>query len=129
MEEVAIKDRCLQTKYRNLVLVSLDGSKTPDWVPDTYINSDAKTYSIIELTGVIKTRSQELGAVARAPSPAERAALVESRRAFDAETARLLDNGTVDWIRTRDELHQGIRENAAAVGAMTGWQLETGWGP
>ena len=129
MEEVAIKDRCLQTKYRNLVLVSLDGSKTPDWVPDTYINFDAKTYSIIELTGVIKTRSQELGAVARAPSLAERAALVESRRAFDAETARLLDNGTVDWIRTRDELHQGIRENAAAVGAMTGWQLETGWGP
>jgi hypothetical protein len=44
VEEVAIKDACLRTKYRNLLWVRLDGAATPDWLPDTHQQFDLAAY-------------------------------------------------------------------------------------
>jgi len=59
VEETAIKDRCLATKYRSLVLVALDEAETPTWVPDGYIHFDLESYSVEQLIGVIKAESAD----------------------------------------------------------------------
>lgn len=83
VEEIAIKDRCLATKYRSLVLVALDDTESPQWVPDGYIHFDHKTYPVEQLVGVIKARAQTLGAKLRESSLAEQAVAIKRQRAFD----------------------------------------------
>jgi len=128
VEEVAIKDRCLATKYRSLALVNLDASKTPDWVPDSYIYLDAAAYSVEQLAGVIKSRCQDLGSTIRKVSLADRAAQVEKQRAFDAETVRLLEGGTAEWIQARDALTNAVEAEARKVAEGTGWVIACGPG-
>jgi hypothetical protein len=70
-EELAIRERCLQTKYRCLMLVRLDGAPTPRWVPDSAVQFDLHHYSIDELVGAIKARAQELGAELQSPFTAD----------------------------------------------------------
>lgn len=126
VEEIAIKDRCLATKYRSLVLVALDGSETPSWVPDGYIHFDRTSYSIEELVGVIKARAQTLGANLREPTLAEKAATIERARAFDAETLELLRRVPNPYDEVADDLCNAVRQQAAAVAADTGWDMAVG---
>jgi len=128
VEETAIKERCLATKYRSLALIDMDGSEVPDWVPHSYIYIDAKSYTVEQLAGVIKARCQELGATIRKVSLADRAAQLQAQRAFDAETARLLDGRTDVWIQQRDTLLQAVEEVAKRVAESTGWKIECGPG-
>jgi hypothetical protein len=128
VEEAAIRDRCLHTRYRSLVLVNLDGSEPPSWVPETYQYFDRTQYSADELVGVIKARAQEMGAELRVPSVADRAEAIERQRVFDAETAQLLDNSAMEWDAACETLMNMIREEAAAVAARAGWAIECGPG-
>jgi len=90
VEDIAIRDRCLATKYRSLVLVRLDDAPTPKWVPDTYIHLDLRNYSVEQLAGVIKARCQELGATLRAPTAVELAKRRGQEEAFRQETERYI---------------------------------------
>ena len=128
VEEAAIRDRCLHTRYRSLVLVNLDGAEPPAWVPETYQHFSRTEYPTEQLVGIIKARAQELGAELTVPSLVDRAAAIERRRVFDAETEFLLSNGPNQWDVACDVLMNAIREEAAAVSAGTGWPMQCGPG-
>ncbi len=128
VEAAAIRERGLATDYRSLVLVNLDSARLPAWLPQTLLQIDPQRYSTDELIGVIKARAQELGAQLQRATSAERAAALERRRAFDAETARLLGTGTSAWLTARDALLQALRREAQDVAARTGWEMECGRG-
>ena len=127
-EEGAIRERCTATNYRSLVLLNLDGAATPEWLPEGYLQFDPESYPIEQLIGVIKARAQELGAQLQHASPTDRAAALEQRRAFDAETARLLESGTAAWSAAREALVGAVQEQAAETAARTGWEIESGPG-
>ena len=125
-EEAAIKERCTRTNFRSLVLVNLDGSAPPDWLPQGFLQFDPLAYPVEQLTGLVKARAQELGASLKPAS--NRAALLEQRRAFDAETAQLLERGTAAWIGARAALLEAVQSQAAETAARTGWEIEFGQG-
>jgi hypothetical protein len=127
-EEAAIRERCNATNYRSLVLVNLEGSAPPDWLPEGYLQFDLQAYPIEQLIGVIKARAQELGAQLQQASLTDRAAALEQRRAFDSETARLLEGGTAAWVAAREALVGAIQEQAGETAARTGWEIEYGPG-
>jgi hypothetical protein len=127
-EEAAIRERCLATNYRSLVLVNLDGSAPPDWLPEGYLQFDLQSYPIEQLIGVVKARAQELGAQLQQTSLSDRAAALEQRRAFDAETTHLLESGTAAWGAAREALVSAIRDQAAELAARTGWEIDCGPG-
>ena len=84
IEEIAIKDSCLNNKFGNLVFARLDNANVPDWLPDTHQLFDLTLYSLDELVGVIKSRAQARGAIIRTETGIEKA-----RRLADVErTAR-----------------------------------------
>jgi len=126
--EAAIRERCVGTNCRSLVMVSLDGSAPPEWLPEGYLQFDLQSYPIEQLIGVIKARAQELGAQLQHASLTDRAAALEQRRAFDAETARLLESGTAAWVAAREALVGAIQEQAGETAARTGWEIECGRG-
>lgn len=86
VEEIAIKDSCLQTKYRNLVVVRLDDAPTPSWVPDTHQLFDLTLYTADELIGVIKSRAQAVGVAIATESPIDRVRRISRDESFVRET-------------------------------------------
>jgi hypothetical protein len=128
VEEIAIRERCLQTKYRSLMLINLDASETPSWIPDTYLHFDLKRYPPEQLAGAIKARAEESGAKIRKVSNADRAEAMERRRAFDSETEGLLGNGPGEWDAACNELMDAVRDEAVNVHKRTGWNIECGPG-
>jgi hypothetical protein len=90
VEEIAIRDACLQTKYANLVFVRLDSSVTPSWLPDTHQLFDLTLYPIDQLVGVIKSRAQALGSVVRAESAVEKAQRIAHAEQLERETRQYL---------------------------------------
>jgi len=127
-EEAAIRERARATHYRSLILVTLDGAPAPEWLPADQLRFDLESYPIEQLLGVIKARAQELGAQLQRASLSERAAAVEQRRAFDAETTRLLESGTAAWVAARQALLGAIEAQASETAARTGWEIEHGRG-
>jgi hypothetical protein len=127
-EESAIRNRAGATSHRSVVLVNLDSAALPEWLPARYVQFDLQSYPVEQLIGVIKARAQELGAELQKATPAERAAALERRRAFDAETTRLLDEGTAAWSEARAALLKEIQAQAAETADRTGWEIESGAG-
>jgi len=127
-EEAAIRERARATHYRSLIVVTLDGAPAPDWLPADQLRFDLESYPIEQLLGVIKARAQELGGRLQRASPTDRAAALEQRQAFDAETARLLEGGTAAWAGARQALLGAIEAQASETAARTGWEIEHGPG-
>jgi hypothetical protein len=92
IEEVAIKDSCLATKYRSLVIALIDGSAVPSWVPDTHQLFDLKLYSRDEIVGVIKSRAAAQGSALRPDSAAEKAKGVAAAEKRDRRAREYLDS-------------------------------------
>lgn len=89
VEELAITDRCLKEHFENLVLVKLDSTESPTWVPDKYIHADFDKYGLKELVGVIRRKAEERGSRLEPETPAKHAKRLAERQAFDAATAEL----------------------------------------
>src|SRR6266850_1642881 len=77
VELTAIKDRCFNDNWENLLFVTLDqNGKPPGWVPEMNIRLDYSQYGLDQLIGAIKVRVQKLGGTLRkedALRPAKRA--------------------------------------------------------
>jgi hypothetical protein len=71
LEVRGIQDRGLETRWVSPVLINLDGSSPPAWFPNRNIWLDLQRYPLEEAVGAIRLRTEELGAIARAESPAE----------------------------------------------------------
>ena len=104
VEETAIRDRCLATKYRGLVIASLDGAAMPTWVPDTYIHFDLSAYSLAELAGVVKARLQEMGGQVKTASALDLARQRVSDEAYRIESERYFN--TPEAISSADAAAQ-----------------------
>jgi hypothetical protein len=91
VEQAAIRDRCLKTKFKSLAVVKLDDSPLPAWVPDTHIAFDSQAYPVEQLVGAIKARAQSDFSVKLAPPSAlARAKLALAQAQFDEETEAYL---------------------------------------
>jgi hypothetical protein len=59
VEETAIKDRCLEQGWDLLLLVTLDESKPPIWLPESNIRLNYSIYGFEQLIGAIKIRAEK----------------------------------------------------------------------
>lgn len=87
LEESAIRDCCLNNQFRNLLIVKLDDSPLPDWVPETLIYIDYKLFGPEKTAGAILLRAQERGASVVSEGPLEKAARLE-RAQLELRTRR-----------------------------------------
>ena len=129
VEEIAIRDRCLTTKYRSLVIASIDGAPLPDWVPDTYIHFNLGLYSLAELAGIVKARLQELGGQIKVVSTLDLARQKGADEEFRVESERYFN--TPDGIAEADasarEAMRTFCESALELRNVTaGWIPQSG---
>lgn len=77
-EETAIKSRALETRFSSMMVVRLDDSEMPTWIPShqLYVSQGSDTRP--EMAAVIRARAQEQGAVVKKLSASE-IALKKSR--------------------------------------------------
>ncbi|HKC17438.1 MAG TPA: hypothetical protein VKC11_12105 [Steroidobacteraceae bacterium] len=110
------------------MFVRLDpDAPVPTWVPKPHLYLDFTKYTLNDLVGAIKTRLVELGLQPQVVTPADRAAAIEKRRAFDEETRTLLGRSPAEFITATEALLEAIRGEATAVAERTGWDF--GYGP
>jgi hypothetical protein len=103
VEQTAIQDRCLADGWDRLLVVCLDGSPTPRWIPETNLYLDMQAFPFEQAVGAIKRQVQYLGGKPTAPSPLDAARAIARLAKFDSETK--------DLFRTPD----GIAQADAAV--------------
>src|SRR5258706_11560779 len=104
------------------MFVRLDpDAPVPTWVPKPHLYLDFTKYTLNDLVGAIKTRLVELGLQPQVVTPADRAAAIEKRRAFDEETRTLLGRSPAGFITATEALLEAIRGEATAVAERTGW--------
>ena len=132
VEELAIKERAFNGKWKSLLFVMLDEQSTPpDWLPETHIRLNHAQYGHAALIGAIKMRAEELGSVLRPATAVEKARRLES-----IELARitreqvLFERGTSalheQCKRLRQDLDEKIDEIAST---LTTVRLEHGADP
>jgi hypothetical protein len=85
IELAAIKDRCFNEGWENLLVVMLDTTdKPPVWLPEMNIRLDYSQYGLDQLIGAIKVRAEKRGSILRtedALTPAKRAQTESAARA------------------------------------------------
>lgn len=128
VEHTAIEELALRAGWEHLMFVRLDKSPVPTWVPKPHLYLDLNTFTLADLAGAIKARLVELGVEVAPVSPADRAAAIARQQQFDAETAQLLQNGTVEFSAAVGDLFAAIRAHAAEIAQSTGWEVRAGEG-
>src|SRR5688572_24431551 len=83
VEENHIKSRALKTRFKSFMVIRLDDSEVPPWVPERHLYSSASSDSPTEMVAIVRARAREEGAVVRKLSAAE--ASIERARAARAE--------------------------------------------
>jgi hypothetical protein len=83
IEEAAIKERALEHGWEFLIVVCLDDTKPPKWIPSTKIWYGYSKYGIEGLLATIDNRVTELGGRPKQDSVLERAARSERERDFE----------------------------------------------
>jgi hypothetical protein len=126
VEEVAIRDRCLANKFKNLVVVQLERCDLPSWIPESYVSFDLQLYAIQEIVGIVKGKATELHADLRVPTSADRAEALQRRRDFDRETRTLLENSNRPFIHSYGDLKREIQQRLVQIEQRTGWSFVCG---
>jgi hypothetical protein len=127
VEETAIKDRCLESGWDQLLFVRLErGGDIPRWVPDSYIYLDFQSFGMADLIGVVKAKLAKLGVDLRPPSAAEHAARLAVHEAFDQETQRLLMTGGRTFLDAAERLFEELDQQIEAIRAQSGWTIVHG---
>src|SRR5258706_3614313 len=104
------------------MFVRLDpDAPVPTWVPKPHLYLDFTKYTLNDLVGAIKTRLVELGLQPQVVTPADRAAAIEKRRAFDEETRTLLGRSPAEVITPTEAPAEAIPRRAAARSERTRW--------
>lgn len=83
VEEIAIRDRCLNDRFESLFFVMLDKESTPPvWLPHTYVRFNYTDFGLEEAIGAIKRRVQERGGAIRPLTPAKRVDLYKEEQQY-----------------------------------------------
>lgn len=126
VEELAIQDYMLETRFHPLVFVQLDGSSPPKWLPETHIRFDLQTYSTEQLVGAIKASAARAGAVLRPQTAVEMARAAADLEVFERETSDLLGRNPQLFEQESGELFAALQERAEMIRAQTQWNVQFG---
>jgi hypothetical protein len=101
VEKASIQERCLEDGWDRLLVVNLDGSKPPAWLPAVNLYLDLETFPIEQAIGVIKRKVQELGGDVKPPSRTDIARAKLHTADFERETKALFK--TPEGIQLADQ--------------------------
>lgn len=76
-EETAIKDRVFEKGWECLVVISIDSSQIPPWLPKSKIWLGFERFGVQDAASVIDARFQEAGGSTYELTPSEKAALLK----------------------------------------------------
>jgi len=82
VEEQAIKEFGLENKWEGILLVKLDDSEPPSWLPKTYIYLDYQKFALEEIIGSIKSKALERGSTFEAATAIEKARILQNKNKF-----------------------------------------------
>lgn len=102
-EESHIRDRALVSRMNSFVIVSLDRSERPLWVPKSHLYASTDSETTSDILAIIRARAREEGATIRRATVAE--AVLEERVRQEAKRAR----------EERATSHRGLEEVQAEV--------------
>jgi hypothetical protein len=115
-EQETIKGRCLREGWQHFVLLRLDESTIPPWVPTTYIYGDLKTMDLAGFAAVIRSRANSEGADVQPESPAQTIARRVAGLRFREET---------EMLATGADALRAMRENLAQIMAFVTAHIQT----
>lgn len=127
VEELAIRDHCLNDGWDNLLFVRLEkGGVVPKWIPESYIYLDFEAYGLAELIGITKAKCASLGIEIRPQRTIDRARLLAEKERFATETKKLMEASPEPFLTAANALFDAIDEAFAEMAEGTGWELKTG---
>ena len=90
--------------------MNLDGSKTPEWFPNTNIYLDYKLYGFDGMIGSIKLRAQERGSEIRTITAIDRANILQIKRKYENRKKKFLESeeGVKEALREVKSLFEEI---------------------
>jgi len=124
VEEIAIRDRCLEAGWNHLVFVKFDkAEKSPPWVPDSYIYLDLQAFDVAELIGVVKAKCAKLGVDVHPPTAADRARRIAAAEKLQSETEQLLRLSAQPLYDAAAPLFAAVEGRLAKIQDRTGWTI------
>ena len=128
VEQTAIQERCLADGWDRLLVVRLDDSPGPKWIPQLNLYLDLRTFPFEQAVGAIKRQVQSLGGKPEAPSPLDAARSIARLAQFERETKDLFR--TSDGIRQADDavirVADALHSDLQKVAPEYGWALAYG---
>jgi hypothetical protein len=115
VEEIAIKEFCLDGGWPRLMFVVLEKGELPRWLPETNIRFDYDAFGFDELVGAVKARCLEAGLVVRPPSAVELAKAAAEDERFQAETEYLIRNSPGPLRETADALFSSVEQRMGEI--------------
>jgi hypothetical protein len=103
IEETAVKERAYKEGWEFLIVVCLDDTKPPKWIPTTKIWYGYEKFGHAGLLATIDNRVTELGGRPKQDSVLERAARAERERDFD-ERKQLFGRSVAGFKAAGDEI-------------------------
>lgn len=99
VEEIAIKESCLDNAFRNVFFYVIENPTTlPKWVPDTHVYFSSSHYSLEEAVGAIKSRVADRGGELIPLTPVRKAELLKAEQQFRYKRSSMLDGSASDAI-------------------------------
>lgn len=109
VEQAAIQDRCLKDGWNRLLVIKLDGSCAPNWMPAVNLYLDLTTFPFEQAVGAIKHQVQQLGGEVRAPSQIDIARAKLREADFQRETETLFR--TPEGVKQADAAFRQVVEH------------------
>lgn len=95
IEEIAIKESCLDTGFKSLFFFSIERTaELPKWLPETHVRFNYADFSLEEAVGAIKARAQEHGSCIQPLTPTRKAAILRAEEDFRRDKSYLLSQET-----------------------------------
>ena len=125
VEEAAIKDFGSNNRWKGIIVIMLDSSTPPAWLPEGNIRINYSLYGFEQTVGAIKARAQEEGALVHKQSPKELAAVLRAQDEFAQKRAAILASATSIEEATQlvrilfSEIERHVGEIKAEVPALS----------
>jgi len=119
VEEIAIKEACLEHGWKRLFFVVLDGNASlPIWLPQFHIWFNYADYGLEQAVGAIKARVQENGGQNLPLTAAKRAEMLKAEELFSRDKARMdSEAGLEKIVETVRQLFSEIERHCAEINA------------
>jgi hypothetical protein len=115
VEDVAIKESCLHTRYKSLFFLVIEPTNDfPKWLPETYVRLNFADFGLQGAVGAIKARARELGGHFQPMTPVKRAAMLEAEQSYQYDRGRI---SSEDVLRNVKELFNLIAAEVDDVNA------------